>query len=198
MATRSRGDADRRKSREDQPQQESATRDSGTAECIPFQLGDRVWWAVRACGGGAIGRDGMAKPFEKIGHGRISGWLRIEDESFVLVSQSDRADNGADGQRAESDAWEILSERETQIAVLVARGKGTKQIAAHLHITEHTVRSYMRRIFSKLRVRTRPAMVATLMKSGVVLAELLEPHLVSDRNGRHAGSSMVRDGQRRV
>jgi regulatory LuxR family protein len=80
----------------------------------------------------------------------------------------------------------------------VARGKGTKQIAAHLHITEHTVRSYMRRIFSKLRVRTRPAMVAILMKSGVVLAELLESHLVPDPNGRHAGSSIARNGQRRV
>jgi DNA-binding CsgD family transcriptional regulator len=177
MATRSRGDANGGKSRGDRPQQESATEGNGTPDWIPFQLGDRVCWAVRACGGDAIGRDGLAKPFDEIGHGRISGWLRIEDESYVLVSQ--RADNRADGQQADSDAWEILSERETQIAVLVARGKGTKQIAAHLHITEHTVRSYMRRIFSKLRVRTRPAMVATLMKSGVVLAELLEPHLVS-------------------
>lgn len=179
MATRSGGDANRGKSREDRGQQEGSTRGNGTPDCIPFQLGDHACWAVRACGG-AIGRDGTVKPFDEIGHGRISGWLRIEDESYVLVSQPDRADNGADGPRTESDAWEILSERETQIAVLVARGKGTKQIAAHLHITEHTVRSYMRRMFSKLRVRTRPAMVATLMKSGIVLAELLEPHLVSD------------------
>ena len=180
MATRSQAEANGGKSREDRVQQEGATQGNGTPDCIPFQLGDRACWAVRACGGGAIGRDGAVKPFNEIGHGRISGWLRVEDENYVLVSQPDRAGNGADGPRTESDAWEILSERETQIAVLVARGKGTKQIAAHLHITEHTVRSYMRRIFSKLRVRTRPAMVATLMKSGIVLAELLEPHLVSD------------------
>jgi DNA-binding CsgD family transcriptional regulator len=179
MPIRKGGDANRGKSREDQPQKEGSARDDGTPDCIPFQLGDRVCWAVRACGGNPIGRNGSVKPFDEIGQGRISGWLRIEDESYILVSQPDRADNGAD-LRTESDAWEILSERETQIAVLVARGKGTKQIGAHLHITEHTVRSYMRRIFSKLRVRTRPAMVATLMKSGIVLAELLEPHLVSD------------------
>lgn len=179
MATQSGGDPNRGKSREDRAQQESSTRGNRTPDCIPFQLGDRVCWAVRARGGGATGRDGITKPFDEIGNGRISGWLRIEDESYVLVTQPDPAGNGADGLRTESDAWEILSERETQIAVLVARGKGTKQIAAHLHITEHTVRSYMRRIFFKLRVRTRPAMVATLMKSGVVLAELLEPHLVS-------------------
>ena len=59
-------------------------------------------------------------------------------------------------------------------AVLVARGKGTKQIAAHLYISRHTVRSYMRRMFSKLRVSTRPAMVAQLMKAGVVLTHLAE------------------------
>jgi DNA-binding CsgD family transcriptional regulator len=180
MATRSQGYAKDGKSRDDRAEQEGEIRGNGTPHCIPFQVGDRVCWAVRACGGGAVDCDGIAKPIEEIGHGRISGWLRIEDESYVLVSQPDRADNGADGQLTESDSWEILSERETQIAVLVARGKGTKQIAVHLHITEHTVRSYMRRIFSKLRVRTRPAMVATLMKSGVVLAELFEPHLVSD------------------
>jgi DNA-binding CsgD family transcriptional regulator len=189
MATR--GEANHGKSREDRAQQVGSTRDDGTPDCIPFQLGDRVCWAVRACSGDAIGRDGMAKPFDEIGHGRISGWLRIENESYVLVSRPDCADNGAEGLRTESDAWETLSERETQIAVLVARGKGTKQIAAHLHITEHTVRSYMRRIFSKLRVRTRPAMVATVMKSGIVLAELLEPHLVSDPQREPRGSKPV-------
>jgi DNA-binding CsgD family transcriptional regulator len=186
MVMRSGGAANRGKSREGRSQKQGSARDDGTPDCIPFQLGDRVCWAVRACGG-TIGRNGAAKPFDEIGQGLISGWLRIADESYVLFSQPDR-DNEADGLRSESDAWEILSERETQIAVLVARGKGTKQIAAHLHITEHTVRSYMRRIFSKLRVRTRPAMVATLMKSGIVLAELLEPHLVSDPRGEARGT----------
>jgi DNA-binding CsgD family transcriptional regulator len=99
--------------------------------------------------------------------------LRIADESYVLVSEADDT-VGADRLRDETNAWDILSERETQIAVLVARGKGTKQIAAHLYISEHTVRSYMRRMFSKLRVSTRPAMVAQLMKSGVVLTHLAE------------------------
>jgi DNA-binding CsgD family transcriptional regulator len=62
-------------------------------------------------------------------------------------------------------AMRALSQRECQIAVLVSRGKGTKQIAGDLHISEHTVRSYMRRIFLKLRVANRPAMVAQLLKS---------------------------------
>jgi DNA-binding CsgD family transcriptional regulator len=102
--------------------------------------------------------------------------LRIADQNYVLVSETSDANSGADRVSADNEPWEILSERETQIAVLVSRGKGTKQIAGHLHISEHTVRSYMRRIFSKLRVSTRPAMVARMMQSGITLADLAEPH----------------------
>jgi DNA-binding CsgD family transcriptional regulator len=185
MATRSRGDASQGNSREDRPQAECSTKHDCTPDRIPFQLGDRACWAVRAFGGSIAGRDGATKPFDEIGQGRIAGWLRIADESYVLVSAADDA-VGADGYRDETNAWEILSERETQIAVLVARGKGTKQIAGHLHISEHTVRSYMRRIFSKLRVSTRPAMVAQLMKSGIVLTDFADSRITTNRN-RDAG-----------
>ena len=82
MATRSQAEANGGKSREDRVQQEGATQGNGTPDCIPFQLGDRACWAVRACGGGAIGPDGAVKPFNEIGHGRISGWLRVEDENW--------------------------------------------------------------------------------------------------------------------
>ena len=61
--------------------------------------------------------------------------------------------------------------REMQIAMLVTLGKGTKQIARHLLISEHTVQSYMRRIFSKLQVSTRPAMVAQFLRSRISLPD---------------------------
>jgi DNA-binding NarL/FixJ family response regulator len=67
--------------------------------------------------------------------------LRIADESYLLVSESDDPVR-ADGLRHEANAWEILSERETQIAVLVARGKGTKQIAGHLRISAYGAQLY--------------------------------------------------------
>ncbi len=191
MATRSRSDARNRKSRDDQ-HQPNRSNQNGTPDCIPFQLGDRACWAVRASGGSMASRDGATKSFDEIGLRRISGWLRIADESYVLVSEADGADSRTHGVGAENDAWEILSERETQIAVLVARGKGTKQIAGHLRISEHTVRSYMRRIFSKLRVSTRPAMVARLMQSGIALADLVEPHTgtVPPADARRAKSGL--------
>jgi DNA-binding CsgD family transcriptional regulator len=52
-----------------------------------------------------------------------------------------------------------LTERELQIAMLVAKGDPVKRIAYKLGITEWTVKEYLRRIFAKLRVRSQAAMV---------------------------------------
>jgi len=157
-----------RKSRDDRPQLEYSTPADGMPEYIPFQLGDRTCWAVRALSSDTLDRNAdSTSSLSEFGERRIFGWLRIADQIYVLVSETSDANGETVGQGAESEPWEMLSERETQIAVLVSRGKGTKQIAGHLRISEHTVRSYMRRIFSKLRVSTRPAMVARLMQSGM-------------------------------
>lgn len=53
----------------------------------------------------------------------------------------------------------LLTERESQIATLVALGRSNKQIAVQLHISEWTVSSHLRRIFIKLGVESRAAMV---------------------------------------
>jgi DNA-binding CsgD family transcriptional regulator len=56
----------------------------------------------------------------------------------------------------------ILSPREWEIARMVARGYANKTIAAVLDISTWTVGTYLRRIFAKLGVGTRAAMVARL------------------------------------
>lgn len=56
-----------------------------------------------------------------------------------------------------------LTQRELQVAVLVSKGLVNKQIADRLHLSEFTVSSYLRRIFVKLGVRTRAAMVARVI-----------------------------------
>ncbi|MBW4694606.1 MAG: hypothetical protein KME27_22890 [Lyngbya sp. HA4199-MV5] len=53
----------------------------------------------------------------------------------------------------------LLTERELQIATLVASGQPNKQIAKQLHISEWTVSTHLRRIFMKLGVDSRAAMV---------------------------------------
>ncbi|OUC11780.1 MAG: hypothetical protein B0A82_26710 [Alkalinema sp. CACIAM 70d] len=59
----------------------------------------------------------------------------------------------------EPDITSILTERELQIAALVALGWSNKQVAQKLGISEWTVSAHLRRIFIKLDVDSRAAMV---------------------------------------
>jgi DNA-binding CsgD family transcriptional regulator len=56
-----------------------------------------------------------------------------------------------------------LSPRELEIARMVAKGYANKTIASVLDISSWTVSSHLRRIFSKLGVTSRAAMVAQLL-----------------------------------
>jgi DNA-binding NarL/FixJ family response regulator len=58
---------------------------------------------------------------------------------------------------------ENLSPREHQIVRLVACGYTNRAIASELGISLWTVSTYMRRIFAKLNVRSRAAMVAAVV-----------------------------------
>jgi DNA-binding NarL/FixJ family response regulator len=58
---------------------------------------------------------------------------------------------------------ESLSPREMEIGRMVARGFTNKEIASVLEISSWTVSTHLRRVFSKLGVGTRAAMVAQLM-----------------------------------
>ncbi len=64
--------------------------------------------------------------------------------------------------REASDAV-ALSPREREIARLISLGNPNKTIAAILDISSWTVSTYLRRIFAKLGVSSRAAMVAKLM-----------------------------------
>jgi DNA-binding NarL/FixJ family response regulator len=58
---------------------------------------------------------------------------------------------------------DLLSPREQEIARMVAQGFTNKEIASVLDISSWTVSTHLRRIFSKLDVTTRAAMVARLV-----------------------------------
>jgi DNA-binding CsgD family transcriptional regulator len=77
--------------------------------------------------------------------------------SLVVFEEKDRIDQN--GQKAVEDLTNRLTGRELEIAVLVAQGYATKNIAYRLQISEWTVATYLRRIFAKLDVYSRAAMV---------------------------------------
>ena len=61
-----------------------------------------------------------------------------------------------------------LSPRELEIARMIAQGHPNKTIAAVLKISSWTVGTHLRRIFFKLGVTSRAAMVARIMELGVL------------------------------
>lgn len=55
-----------------------------------------------------------------------------------------------------------LTERERNVAELLVAGLGTDEIATRLHISRHTVRDYVKAIFTKVGVRSRPELTSAL------------------------------------
>jgi two-component system nitrate/nitrite response regulator NarL len=68
-----------------------------------------------------------------------------------------------------------LSPREQEIVRMVAKGHPNKVIADVLNISSWTVCTHLRRIFAKLGVGSRAAMVAQLLELGVLGSEHRTP-----------------------
>jgi DNA-binding CsgD family transcriptional regulator len=88
-----------------------------------------------------------------------------------------------------------LSPREGEIAGMVAEGYPNKTIAAKLEISSWTVSSYLRKLFVKLGVHSRSAMVARLFEEGLVVdhGEPLWSTDGDERAGKRASGVRVHD-----
>lgn len=74
-----------------------------------------------------------------------------------------------------------LTERESEVLVMLARGKANKEIARDLHIGQQTVKTYVSHIFDKLGVHSRTQAVAHALRLGLVPpGELARGLVVSD------------------
>jgi two-component system response regulator DevR len=63
---------------------------------------------------------------------------------------------------------QTLSVRETEVLRLVAKGESNKEIAAHLALTENTVKTYLRRALEKLNCTSRSEAAAAAAKRGLL------------------------------
>jgi len=80
------------------------------------------------------------------------GYCEINGKTFTVMKRHVVLETG-------QGLAEMLTGRELEITALVALGWPNKQIADKLHISEWTVSTHVRRIFAKLGVHSRAAMV---------------------------------------
>jgi DNA-binding CsgD family transcriptional regulator len=104
---------------------------------------------------------------------RVDAW-RVPPEQPVPAATAEIVfDLVVDGMRYQllrvprGDARVALSSRELEIARMIANGHTNRTIAAVLDISPWTVSTHLRRVFAKLNVGSRAAMVAQLVANGV-------------------------------
>ncbi|MEZ5258783.1 MAG: LuxR C-terminal-related transcriptional regulator [Ilumatobacteraceae bacterium] len=61
-----------------------------------------------------------------------------------------------------------LSDREVEVLTLVSGGLTNREVAARLHLSEHTVARHLSNIFTKLGVSARTAAVSTALATGLL------------------------------
>jgi DNA-binding CsgD family transcriptional regulator len=136
----------------DRPAKPAMQPDVGEKVCFTIEghhfvaIPQREWLASRRKNNG----NGTEQP---------AGFVQLDGARHVLVERHDFAGEATTSTPVSS----MLTSRELQIAYSVADGKCDKVIAHDLGISEYTVREHMRRIFHKLKVSKRAALVAQLI-----------------------------------
>jgi two-component system nitrate/nitrite response regulator NarL len=114
---------------------------------------------------------------ERVSRGEIWAGPKEADYLLAAVRNSPSVD-GIDDQKVG-----VLSKRELEVAECAAQGQSNKQIAEHLHLSEHTVKNYLFRIFDKVGVSNRFELLFLLYnaKDNVTPKESLKPTRLDNR-----------------
>ncbi len=63
---------------------------------------------------------------------------------------------------------QALTDRELTVLQELTHGKSTREVAEHIHVSEETVKTYLKQIFRKLEVHDRTEAVAEAFRRGLV------------------------------
>ena len=107
---------------------------------------------------GAEIREHVLSSGDRIVLGEVELEFRMETPDGVIAVK----------QQADARArLSALSEREREVALLVAVGLRSAEISARLHISTRTVNTHLEHIYERLGIRTRPALAGLVARAGL-------------------------------
>jgi two-component system, NarL family, response regulator LiaR len=122
-------------------------------------LGDTsVTGAIKAGAIGYLLKDTEAEELHRAIKGAAEGKVQLAPEAAVHLMREVRA----------PESPEELSERETEVLKLMARGHANKQIASTLFVEEKTVKAHFSSILRKLGVQSRTQAALHAVRTGLV------------------------------
>jgi two-component system, NarL family, response regulator LiaR len=122
-----------------------------------------VTGAIKAGAIGYLLKDTDAEELHRAIRGAAENRVQLAPEAAARLMREVRA----------PESPEELTERETEILKLLARGKANKQVASDLFVDEKTVKAHVSSIFRKLGVRSRTQAALYAVRTGLVSIEEL-------------------------
>jgi two-component system, NarL family, response regulator LiaR len=136
--------------------------DATNGAIVVFSFSDDAALAGTFLRAGAQGFISKALPAEQIVDG-IRATAR--GERVMLIQASPHSTMSAELQWPGRDAR--LTERESELLALLPTGMSNRELSERLHVSENTIKSHLRRLFSKLDVRNR-AQAAALARTSIL------------------------------
>ena len=114
----------------------------------------------------------------------LTSHCMIEDKLFIpavkLVEQQLKKSgqiqytDETDSESIEKDKLEVLSDREKDIIICVAKGMNNKEIADYLYLSVHTVTTHRRNISNKLQIHTTAGLIIYAIANKLVNIEEIQ------------------------
>ena len=119
---------------------------------------EKVVAAVRAGAIGYLLKDTPSRELARAIKAAAAGQVQLSPAAAAFLMRQVRA----------PETPEVLTERETEVLVALAKGCSNKEIAAQLHIGDQTVKTHVSRVLSKLGLHSRTQAALHAHRLGLV------------------------------
>jgi len=144
---------------------------SGTQVIIltTYDADDLVFEGIRAGAQGFLLKDAGSEAILEAVRSVQRGESQLDPQiARKVMNEFRRVAAPAEPAAVDDEPYEALSERETEVLGLLARGMNSKEIAATLFLSDGTVRNYVSSILSKLHANDRTQAVIKAARRGIV------------------------------